>query len=108
MLNNKAVFFLIKRSDYEATNYAFNLLEVLGKNETKKLANGRLRSTRISDVRKAIVKVIKDRYPKFKDAYISKIIGITTPAVRNCYIEANKLYSYDSNFQRIYDTINQL
>jgi hypothetical protein len=100
MLNKKAVFQLISKSDYEAMCYLLQLISIVDGNCLK---NTLIRNREISDLRKCIIKAVIDRFPKFHEANIAKQLKCTQKAVKASYIQANILYSNDSNFAQMFD-----
>jgi hypothetical protein len=104
MLNEKAVFSLISRREYEAVDY---LLKLIDKANCKDLKNVSCRNNEVSEARKIIIKAIIDKYPEFKTSIISKNLNLTVQGIREAYRQANIFYSNDGNFARKFDNFIQ-
>jgi len=104
MLNEKAVFSLITRKEYDAVNY---LLTMMDKVDCRYIKDTSCRTNDISEARKIVIKAVKDRYPDIKNSIISKQMGITVQGIREAFVQANIFYSTDSEFARKYDNYTQ-
>lgn len=99
MLNEKIIFSLINRQDYEALCYLHELLS----NADKRMTNTLCRNRDISDQRKVIIKLVKDKFPKCDNKLIANKMKCTANAVKQSYIAANILYSNNPQFQMLFD-----
>ena len=56
-----------------------------------------------ADLRKCVIKAVKDKHPKCSYRAIGKAIGCTANGVKFNYVLANIFYSNDEKFQKLYD-----
>jgi hypothetical protein len=104
MLNEKAVFTLITRKEYDGVNYLLNMID---KVNLSQINDTTCRNNEVTEARKIIIKAVKDRYPYLKNSIISKVLNCTVQGIYEAYKQANIFYSNDSEFARKFDNFIQ-
>lgn len=101
-MNDKAVFILINKSDYNLIDKALSLIE----NQDKKVLNTRIREREISDIRKCIIKKSIDHSPNARIKHLAKVFDCSIPAIKESYKQANILFANnDEEFINLFNSI---